>query len=413
MPRVTSSALFRRVVSDETSRAAFFLVAVLPVSIAAGSGTAAQSDPSSNSPFTYGDRGLQFESADGNNLLWFGVRLQTRFSESETEQEFLPGLPSETENELELRRGRLKLGGHLVTPRLTLYSEYDTVNDRLIDLRSSFAFTDWLNVRVGQWKSEFNRERVDSSGAQQFVERSITTPVFTIDRQKGIVASGRMLRGSKLDTSFWFGRLSGAGRGGPVGDADGLWLGRLQWNFHGRVLAFSQSNLSQRERPAGSVAIAAVSGKSRFTRFSGSGGGQLDGYTDGLSDQYRLEQFLFETAWQHKGFSWQQELHWKKLTDRVNNTEQRLRGGYAQTGMFFADVWQAMPEPLEFAIRYAFVKSGEISGDRDEQEYSVVANWFFHGHRNKLTADFSRLQFEGVMQDETESRIRLQWDVSF
>ena len=392
---------------------AFVLVAVLPVSIAAGSSAAAQSDLPSNNAFSYGDRGLQFESADGNNFLWFGVRLQTRFSESETEQEFQQGLPTETENELELRRGRLKLGGHLVSPRLTAYSEYDFVDDRLITLRATYKFTDWLSIRTGQWKSQFNRERVDSSGAQQFAERSIATRPFTIDRQKGIVASGRLGIESRLDTSYWIGRLSGAGRGGSVDDADGLWLGRLQWNIHGRVLGFSQSNLSQREQRAGSVVVSAVSGKSRYTRFSSAGGGQLDGYTEGLSDQYRLEQLLLETAWQHRGFSWQQELHWKNVTDRVNATKQKLRGGYAQAGMFFAEVWENVPEPLELALRFAFYKSGEISGDRDDREYSVVANWFFHGHRNKLTADFSRLRLEGTMQDDIESRVRLQWDVSF
>ena len=159
--------------------------------------------------------------------------------------------------------------------------------------------------------------------------------------------------------------------------------------------------------------VAAVSGKTPFTRFSSSGGGQLDGYTEGQSDQYRLEQLLFETAWQYRGFSWQQELHWKDVTDRVNATKQKLRGGYAQAGMFFAEVWESMPEPLELGLRYAFVKTGEISGDRDDREYTVVANWFFHGHRNKLTADFSWLRLEGATQDDRESRIRLQWDVSF
>jgi phosphate-selective porin len=31
---------------------------------------------------------------------------------------------------------------------------------------------EWFGFRVGQWKINFNRERVDSSGRQQFVERS-------------------------------------------------------------------------------------------------------------------------------------------------------------------------------------------------------------------------------------------------
>ena len=126
----------------------------------------------------------------------------------------------------------------------------------MLDLRATYAFADWLKIRVGQWKSEFNRERIDSSGKQQFVERSVVTPWFTIDRQQAIMASGRIGKGSRGDTSYWFGRLSGAGRGGDTSDADGLWLARAQWNFNGRVPGFSQSAIGRPDKPAGSVAEA-------------------------------------------------------------------------------------------------------------------------------------------------------------
>ena len=365
------------------------------------------------SPFSYGSKGIQYASADGNNFLWFGVRLQARYSNSEIDHDDAPGQPTESDTETKLNRGRLKLGGHLVTPRLTVYSEYDFSKDQLLDLRVSYEIAKWFSIRAGQWKSEFNRERIDSSGAQQFVDRSIATPWFTIDRQKGIVASGRVGAGKALDSSYWFGRLSGAGRGGDLNDADGLWMGRYQWNFTRRVLGFSQSDLERREKPAGSIASAAVSGKSMFTQFSGAGGGQLPGYEEGQPDQYRIRQALFETAWQYRGFSWQQELHWKEIKDKVANTEETIVGGYAQAGMFFSEVWSGVPEPLEFALRYAMVNPDGGDEDGIEREFILAANWFFKGHRNKLSADISRIVWQEVADDETETRFRFQWDVSF
>lgn len=363
--------------------------------------------------FTYGEKGLQYQSADGDNFLWFGVRLQTRYSNREVRQDLLPGQPTTTESDLKLNRGRLKLGGHLLTPKLSVYSEYDFTKNRLLDFRASYAFADWLSLRVGQWKSEYNRERIDSSGAQQFVERSIVTPWFTIDRQKGVVMSGRLAAGKAHDSSYWFGRLSGAGRGGSASDADGLWLGRYQWNFNRRVLGFSQSDIGKRQNAAGSVAIAFVAGYSRYTSFSGAGGGQLPGFTEGDSDQYRVRQVLLETAWQEGGFSWQQELHWKNIRDRVNNTAQSLVGGYIQAGMFFSEVWQAVPEPLEIALRFAAVDPNRgVSGDF-ERELTLAGNWFFQGHRNKLTADLSRIKRRMVPETETDLQFRLQWEWSF
>jgi len=40
----------------------------------------------------------------------------------------------------------------------------------------------------------------------------------------------------------------------------------------------------------------------------------------------------------------------------------------------------------------------------------VAANYFFAGHRNKVTLDYSHLTQPGFTP---EDRVRLQWDVSF
>lgn len=364
------------------------------------------------SAFSYGPKGAQFESADGNNFLWFGVRLQVRYSTSKILTDELPGVSPDTDADFTVNRGRFKLGGHLFRPRFTVYSEYDFTQDRLLDLRATWRFTDWLSVRVGQWKSEYNRERVDSSGAQQFVERSIVTPWFTIDRQTGLVASGRVGAGERHDSSYWFGRVSGAGRGGDIGDAGGLWLARYQWNMTGSVLPFSQSDFGRRDS-AGSVAVALVAGKSRYTSFSSAGGGQLPGFVEGTSDQYRIEQALVETAWQSGGFSWQQELHWKSIEDRVNGGTRRLVGGYAQAGYFLHEHWPAVPAPLELALRYAEVDPDRSNPEDFERELTIGGNWFFNGHRNKLTADWSQVRRKMVPETNRDTRIRLQWEISF
>ena len=380
-----------------------------------GSSASAQQvdDEDETSGFSYGPKGMQYESVDGLNFLWFGVRLQTRLANSTIRQDEIPGEPKDTSSDFKVNRGRLKLGGHLLTPALTVYTEYDFTLNTLLDLRATYEFSHWLKLRVGQWKSEFNRERIDSSGAQQFVDRSILTPWFTIDRQKGIMASGRLAEGKRSDSSYWIGWVSGAGRGGDLADADGMWLTRYQWNFSGRVLDFSQSDIRKREEPAGSVAVSLVSGRSSFTRFSSSGGGQLPGFTEGESDQYEIRQVLLETAWQGRGFSWQQELHWKDIRDTLNGTDQQLMGVYLQSGMFFSEIWDVVPEPLEFAARFAYVDlNRSISGDR-EREFAIAANWFFQGHRNKLTADLAYIDRRMAPETDTTLRFRVQWDWSF
>ena len=380
--------------------------------LAANTATAEGAKDRTPSRLSYGNQGLQYDDGTGNNFVWFGVRLQPRISSGRVEQVELPGTPIVQESDAGLNRGRLKLGGHLFKPAFSFYSEYDFVGGRMLDLRATAKLHEGLRLRIGQWKSDYNRERVDSSGKQQFVERSIVTPWFTLDRQQGVRASGRLGQGGSADLSYWAGWLSGAGRAGALSLADGLWMTRLQWNPAGRLLGFSQSALSRPEQATGSIAVAAVVGKTGFTSFSGDGGGQLPGFTDGAPDRYRIEQWLFETALHFKGFSWQQEMHWKRIEDRSSGAIRRLSGGYAQVGVF-PSAWIDAPDPLEIALRVALVDVDESASGDVEKEFTLGANWFFSGHRNKLTLDFSHLeQNEGGLDEQTD-RIRLQWDWSF
>lgn len=366
-------------------------------------------DEAAASGFSYGEKGLQLESEDGNNFLWFGVRTQLRYAH----ENFSQNSSIEQQTEFGLQRGRLKLGGHLISPKFTVYSEYDFVDSRWLDYRASYSFTDEFNIRTGQWKSPFNRERIDSSGTQQFAERSIATPIFTVDRQQGLVASGRVGEGQVYDSSYWFGWLSGSGRGGSASDGKGLWLGRYQWNFTRTLLGFSQSDASLREKAAGSLALALVSGDSEYTSFSSDGGGQLSEFEASPHEDYRLQQAMIESAWQKGGFSWQQELHWKRVRGLTSGVEQDMLGGYAQAGMFLSRLWPVIPAPLELALRYAQVDPDRSVRDDNEKELTLGANWFFNGHRNKITGDLSRISSKDIEGRYSSNRVRLQWDWSF
>lgn len=71
--------------------------------------------------------------------------------------------------------------------------------------------------------------------------------------------------------------------------------------------------------------------------------------------------------------------------------EETIVGGYAQVGMFFSEVWGGVPEPMELALKYAMVDPDGGDEDGIEREFILAANWFFKGHRNKLSADISRI----------------------
>ncbi len=357
----------------------------------------------------YGDKGLEYVPEHSDTSLWIGLRFQTRLDTYGGNLATIEDLLENRQARLSLRRGRVKGGGTLWWDWLEVYSEYDFPSDTLLDYRTTTTWRDWLSIRAGQWKSEYNRERVDSSGKQQLAERSISTYWFTIDRQAGLAASVRNFKGKTIDHRIWLEYLSGQGRGGSFQDNSGLWLSRLQWNPAGEQLPFSQSDLKRRESPLPSLAVATVNGRTPFTRFSSSGGGSLPGFDEGDFD---LDQFLFETAVHYRGWAWQQELHWKSITNRQTGMETRLIGGYAQIGTFPADWCGGFPDPLEFVARVAIVDPNRGLPENDEREWTVGSNWFFNGHRNKLTQDFSFIEFDSPDRDESQLRYRVQWELS-
>ena len=83
-----------------------------------------------------------------------------------------------------------------------MYFEYGQPSDDLLDLRATVKLGEQLFLRLGQWKSDFNRGRIDSSDKQQMTERSISNYWFAIDRQPGVALSGRFADGTRADSSW-------------------------------------------------------------------------------------------------------------------------------------------------------------------------------------------------------------------
>ena len=390
---------------------------LLLASLVAGPAAAQQSSPDADEPPPYsvlGKLGLDVESPDGNHALHVWFRTQLRFStpfnaDPRTPDEF--EAPSQTS--FDVQRIRIRLEGHAYRPWLKYAFEYDFKSD-LLDIQLTLARYRSFQLRVGQWKANYNRERVASSGEQQLVDRSIVNREFTVDRQPGVMVFGHLFEGSLGDSWYYVGAFSGNGANASNDDARLMWLARYQWNFLGRDLPFSQSDVEYHEKPAGSLALAAVDNRSPYTRFSTQGGGQLDGFETGGPGRYDLRQYLQEFAFKYRGFSFQQEWHAKEIDDNDTGVVTRLRGAYAAAGFLPWAAWKAFPRPLEFALRWAFVDPDRSVSDDDRTEWTFGANWFFSGHDNKLTADVSWLALEQPGAPTLrDTRFRFQWDVSF
>ncbi len=364
---------------------------------------------------TYVNKGIEFSTTDGNFKLQLQSRLQFRYAYPfDTNPITFSDFQKNKTQTFKINRARLKIGGNIFKSWLKFYWEYELAAGNLLDFRLMVEKFKFLKLKVGQWKIHFNRERIISSGKQQTVERSILTRPFTIDRQQGISVYGRLKGNGIADFNYWFSVLTGTGRGSTSNDDSHLmYNSRIQWNCFGRELEFSGSDTKYHENMTGLIAVAGATNRSPYTRFSQSGGGQLNGFEKGETGQYRVNQFLLETAFMYRGLSWQQEFHWKEIDDKKNDVKTILLGNYIQFGYFFHYIWGDFPKPLELAFRYAIYNPNRNLSNLLQHEFSFDLNWFFKNHLNKLTAEISYLDLQRSSEDTIDDfRFRLQWDVS-
>ena len=365
--------------------------------------------------FGHGSKGFEFMTADSNNLMQIQWRGQFRLAYPTDSDPITLDDFGQDKLHLKIRRARMKVGGHAFKLYIKYYLEYELFASNLLDFRLMYERFPFLKVKVGQWKVQYNRERVISSGKQQTLERSLLTRPFTLDRQIGLSLFGRLQGGGLLDFNYWISMFAGAGRGAVENDDEHLmWMTRWQWNFTGESLEFSGSDLDYHQKLGAILALGAVTNRSPYTRFSQGGGGQLNGFDPGAPGQYRVNQWMEETAGRFRGFAWQQEFHWKEIKDLVNIRNTTMIGNLIQIGYFFHHLAPAIPKEMEIFFRHA-VYNPDLDITEDLQhEFSLGINWFLNGHLNKFTAEFSYFNYE-VRQDELRDggRFRLQWDVSF
>lgn len=365
--------------------------------------------------------GFDLQSRDGKFEMLIQNRLQFRYSYPQESDAFTNALPNafndDDTSSFRVRRARIKVGGHGFVPWLKYYVEYDWVSNTMLDYRLDVAKFKWGTLRVGQWKIDYNRERVDSSGNQQFVERSIVNAPFTLDRQVGVRLGGHLFEGTYAYLVYNIGVFSGTGINQRFNDDKNmLYMGRIQWNFLGRDVPFSQSDPGYTPLPIGSIAFAGAHNRTDRIVFPQENRVVSNIFPTVFDGEFEVNQGVQEFAFKWNGLSIQEEFHVKKVIDRATSSSGTSYGAYAQVGYLPHALIEAVPKPLEFAYRYAFVDPGDgpmalLLGDQTRREHTFAVNWFFAQHRNKLTLDYSHLSRDGGFTPI--DRVRLQWDVSF
>ena len=339
-------------------------------------------------------RGVTVRTADGRFSLTTRLRAQIRatyLSEtvgvSEADQD--PAAIS-----AEVRRLRLLFQGNFFGPDWQYYvqlgfSRGDTETDLRLPLRD--AYVTWshvrdLNIRFGQGKVPFNRQRVISSSALNMVDRSVANAEFNLDRDVGIQLLSTDLGGLDKRLAYNVGIFSGDGRNRIGTNAGLLYVARFQYAPFGGFDDMVEGDVMRERRLRMAIEVAGAYNMQTLRYRSTWDGTYLFG-------PYDYVHATGDVVLKYAGWSFSAEAIYRGVVGTQSRTQtvdgadvtERSRAGWGynvQTGYFF-------DEHLEAVARYSHVfPIGDDTGVREIGELGGGLNWYFHRHDFKIQADY-------------------------
>lgn len=319
--------------------------------------------------------GFRFESADGRFTLRIAGRLQVRYTYEDPDE-------GDSSGSFRIRRGRLGLSGTAFEKwnyavQLELPGSGGT---QLLDANLSYRLSPMATLWLGQGKSYFGRQQLNSSGNLHFVDRTITNGRFTPGRQQGIALVGQ---NESRTFEYNLGLYNGNGINQSRNDNDDyMTVARAVWTPFG---AYSPTE-SAFDYPGSPKLALGVAG---MTSTEGAGADAVDVTRLGL-----------ELAFKIRGLNMTGE-YFTEEADPVAGPSADTDGWYYQLGYLFPG------RQHEIAGRYAVI-SPDSPASSDQVETGIAYSYYMNRHSLKLQTDLRNIEDNALGTDDRELRLQLQ-----
>lgn len=355
-------------------------------------------------------KGIEFRAPQDYIVLQVGLRAQFLYT--------LDNKDSSLGNNLQIRRARLVFAGSLFGRhnrfRLQLAFSPKDMDWRLKTVRK-IPLLDWhmdfthlrdLQVRVGQARVPFARERLISSGRLAMIDRSIIDQEFQLDRDLGIVLYSKDLFGLKR-IRYFAGISTGEGHQGLTSiDLGMMYSLRLEFVLAGQKIPTTQIDFSRSSKLRWSLGAAySFIDKAKLTKgLTGST------YADGLTAQSHHMAADMLVVW--SGWTLHSEFIVRKAAFNHDILGKTPRNGLG----FFALLSYILPQvPLAFSVRYALIRSlGNVTqtGLKEKNSAGLAVGYYFVEHSLQLQADYFHFWGTSGFTKGSE-RVRIQLQASF
>jgi hypothetical protein len=354
--------------------------------------------------------GIRISNPDSSYQINFRFRMQNRFELASS----AANRADITRKAFLIRRMRVRSFGYLGSKKLTYQFQLGfTPGDADIEnsgfynvLRDAVVFykpTPNLELGMGLTKLPGNRQRIISSGEQQFVDRSLSNATFNIDRDAGVFVNYRSKFGNHQRYNMMGAVSTGKGRNFDVQNAGLAYTGKVEFLPFGDFSLkgdYFEGDWVREHKPKLSLA-AAYSINEEAIR----AGGQIGEVLYATSD---IHTFISDILFKYRGFALYSEFIRRNASNPLTyNAANDLRYVYAGTG-FNLQASYMLPNYLEFAGRYTAItptKELEVATTATRQ-YTLAVSRYIRWHRVKVQSDIT---FQDVLLEKDIFKSRDGW----
>ncbi|MEK6577371.1 MAG: porin [Nitrospirota bacterium] len=307
----------------------------------------------------------------------------------------------------QVQRVRLGLKGFVYSDKLKYQlvlsasqsGEFDKVS--LLDWFIDYSPVNEFGVRAGQFKVPYSTSFTISASELQFVERTQVDSNFRLDRDNGINLYGKVIN-SRF--TYNLGIYNGEGRNKTNPDNGNLYSGRLIFEPMGKY-PYHESDNERSDQPIVMLSAAFATSKDQADSSNTNLSGRLASTALGVSDVTSYNAFI---GVKYRGASLHGEYYQRAINPEKNGISDETGDGYyIQAGYF------VVPKIVEVAARYESFDPNKDKNNDKRNEYGGGINYFFKGHRNKIQADFFKIKDEAGKNGDDDSRLRVQYQLSF
>jgi phosphate-selective porin OprO/OprP len=317
----------------------------------------------------------------------------------------------------QIRRARLAFTGNYFGPHNSFKTEFafsSRDNDRAdpgtgTDVARQNALLVWYmdftylrdaNLRIGQYKIPYSRQRVVSSGNLQFVDRSMTGREFTLDFDQGAHLFSKNLAGLDM-FRYYAGIYIGEGRNTSdntvgAGDTSPMYLGRVEVLPLGMFQDYSEADFARSSKPRISIGLAGA-----YLQDSPRSQGIIgDPIQTGIDSTHYNADILFMMS----GLSVFVDFFVREFIDHAemaNGWGMNAQAGYLLPATSF-----------EISCRFSMNRAAADSSLTDANESGPAFSYYFARHVFKLQADIMRIWNPGRF-GQGEDRLRIQLQAGF